>query len=182
MSSILPSSTHAQLDAEPDTCGRCWNDGGPDVALCLHGPRYADQPRPGWYHPRTWADGVMPLWEFPECHRLSIEEQVAWMQPPPRWLKGELFQLPSRAWHEWHWSRGLRLRRVPGFQPRNRRHIPDALRLAVYERDGFTCLHCGSVQNLSLDHIHPYSRGGLDVLDNLQTLCRSCNSRKGAKV
>lgn len=89
---------------------------------------------------------------------------------------------PSRAYYEWHWARGLKLRRVPGYEPRGRRHIPDALRLAVYERDGYTCLHCDAIQNLSLDHIHPYSRGGEDTLDNLQTLCRSCNSRKGARI
>lgn len=63
-----------------------------------------------------------------------------------------------------------------------RRKIPDALRLAVYERDGFTCLHCGDVESLTLDHIYPYSRGGEDTLENLQTLCRPCNSRKGARV
>ena len=37
--------------------------------------------------------------------------------------------------------------------------IPASLRAAVYERDGHRCLHCGSDQRLSLDHIHPYSLG-----------------------
>lgn len=60
--------------------------------------------------------------------------------------------------------------------------IPKELRLAVYERDGHACRHCGRTEHLSLDHIHPYSLGGEDALDNLQTLCRSCNSRKGARV
>lgn len=60
--------------------------------------------------------------------------------------------------------------------------IPKALRSAVYERDGHTCLHCGATDSLTLDHILPYSLGGPDSLDNLQTLCRSCNSRKGARV
>ena len=32
------------------------------------------------------------------------------------------------------------------------------------------------------DAIHPYSLGGEDTFDNLQTLCRPCNSRKGARV
>ena len=90
--------------------------------------------------------------------------------------------MESRAWYEWHWARGLKLRRIPGYKPRGRRHIPDDLRMAVYERDGFQCLHCGEVENLTLDHIHPYSLGGEDTFENLQTLCRSCNSRKGARV
>jgi 5-methylcytosine-specific restriction endonuclease McrA len=35
---------------------------------------------------------------------------------------------------------------------------------------------------LELDHIHPYILGGKFVVENLQTLCNSCNARKGAKV
>lgn len=163
-------------------CGKCWSRDEDALLLCLHGPQFADQPRLGWYHPRTWADGIMPLWEFDDERRGRIENAAARRTPPARWIEGELFRLPSRAWHEWHWARGLKLRRVPGYTPRGRRHIPDDLRMAVYERDGFLCLHCGTTENLSLDHIHPYSRGGQDTLDNLQTLCRPCNSRKGARV
>lgn len=37
-------------------------------------------------------------------------------------------------------------------------------------------------ESLSLDHIHPHSRGGSDQPENLQTLCRSCNSKKGARL
>lgn len=64
----------------------------------------------------------------------------------------------------------------------SRPHIPEALRIAVYERDGFNCLHCSAVENLTLDHVIPFSKGGPDTFENLQTLCRSCNSRKGARV
>lgn len=63
-----------------------------------------------------------------------------------------------------------------------RRAIPSMLRAQVYERDGRACVECGSESDLSLDHIWPYSLGGEDTLDNLQTLCRPCNSRKGARV
>lgn len=177
MHSVAPSTV-------PDAtyCGKCWTEDDGEILLCLHGPQFADQPRPGWYHPRTWADGIMPLWEFGREHRERIEASVALRKPPEQWLKGELAWLPSRAFYEWHWTRGLRLRRVPGYVTRSRRHIPDELRFAVYERDGFTCLHCDATENLSLDHIHPYSLGGEDALENLQTLCRSCNSRKGARV
>lgn len=66
--------------------------------------------------------------------------------------------------------------------PIRRSAIPLDIRTAVYERDGRRCLHCGATQNLSLDHIWPYSKGGPDTYENLQTLCRSCNSKKGARV
>lgn len=57
--------------------------------------------------------------------------------------------------------------------------IPPEIRWAVWERDNFTCKHCESRQNLSVDHILAESKGGTMTLENLQTLCKSCNSRKG---
>lgn len=61
----------------------------------------------------------------------------------------------------------------------HKKPIPATLRWEVWERDDFTCRHCGTRRNLSCDHIHPESKGGEATLDNLQTLCRSCNSAKG---
>ena len=69
-----------------------------------------------------------------------------------------------------------------GSLPDTRNAIPTAVRLAVYERDNWACRECASTADLTLDHIWPWSLGGTDTEDNLQTLCRSCNSRKGARV
>jgi hypothetical protein len=60
--------------------------------------------------------------------------------------------------------------------------IPAELRERIYNRDGHQCLKCAATDDLTLDHIHPWSLGGPDTEDNLRTLCRSCNSKKGAKV
>jgi len=70
----------------------------------------------------------------------------------------------------------------------NRRRIANAFnakkstRVAVFTRDDCRCVNCGSSDNLSIDHIHPVRLGGDNGLDNLQTLCNSCNSSKGGSV
>ena len=60
--------------------------------------------------------------------------------------------------------------------------IPEALRWKVFERDGFTCKCCGARDHLRADHIVPERKGGLATLENLQTLCAVCNSRKGDRA
>ena len=59
--------------------------------------------------------------------------------------------------------------------------IGQKLRTQVFERDQYRCLHCGTHKDLRADHIHPESKGGATTLENLQTLCAPCNSRKGVK-
>lgn len=46
----------------------------------------------------------------------------------------------------------------------------------------FKCVKCMKTNNLSIDHIIPISKGGSDELNNLQFLCRSCNSSKRDKL
>jgi len=64
----------------------------------------------------------------------------------------------------------------------DRAPIPPEVRERVFTRDGRRCVWCRSAKRLSLDHIWPWSLGGPDTEDNLQTLCRPCNSSKGARV
>lgn len=60
--------------------------------------------------------------------------------------------------------------------------IPVSIRTAVLKRDGRRCLVCGSIERLSMDHVIPFSHGGLDTIKNLRVLCVPCNSRRGARV
>ena len=43
---------------------------------------------------------------------------------------------------------------------------------------GGRCLVCGAESDICKDHINPLYLGGSDGIDNLQPLCRSCNSKK----
>lgn len=45
----------------------------------------------------------------------------------------------------------------------------------------YTCQRCRKKirkKDVDIDHIIPQSRGGRDVLDNLQCMCRTCNRSK----
>jgi hypothetical protein len=77
--------------------------------------------------------------------------------------------------------------------PQGFRWVRLSLRLAVYARDGWTCLWClrpvswapgrGRWSDCrpaaaSLDHLRPKSAGGQNHHGNLVTLCVGCNARK----
>jgi len=59
--------------------------------------------------------------------------------------------------------------------------VPKWMKKEVFKRDNYKCLACGTSENLTMDHIKPRSMGGLNDIDNLQTLCQHCNLSKGAK-
>lgn len=56
------------------------------------------------------------------------------------------------------------------------------LRRSTLARDSWTCRGCGVVdrsgRSLQADHITPLSLGGDNSLENMQTLCVECHSKK----
>ncbi len=62
-----------------------------------------------------------------------------------------------------------------------RKHVSQAKRLRVYERDNFECQLCGKPvpeEELTVDHIVPLSKGGSSWITNLQTAHYYCNQEK----
>lgn len=53
--------------------------------------------------------------------------------------------------------------------------------VALCTHYGDKCLRCGDPENLTVDHVKPVKLGGGSDISNLQPLCRSCNSWKGAR-
>ncbi len=68
------------------------------------------------------------------------------------------------------------------------RTVPLNLRIKVMSRDNFRCVFCGKSPatdigvKLHVDHIIPFSKGGTNSLDNVQTLCQDCNLGKSDEV
>ena len=82
------------------------------------------------------------------------------------WVEGELFDDPVP---------------IKSKSPA-RETIPNSLRIKVYARDGFRCVWCGSNENQTIDHFIPVCAGGTNDIDNLFTVCRSCNCKKGKTI
>ncbi|MDQ3996526.1 MAG: HNH endonuclease [Gemmatimonadota bacterium] len=51
-----------------------------------------------------------------------------------------------------------------------------ALQDRVHARD-VVCVRCGASKGLQIHHRIPLARGGRNVLDNLELVCRPCHGR-----
>jgi hypothetical protein len=118
-----------------------------------------------WYGMMVGAGAAMP-----EDEKLALQE---WERTHKDGLT------PTSDWPGWEKYIGKKPVPPPQPDPFRKQLIPVPLRWQVWERDNFTCVHCGTRRNLSIDHIKPESVGGTLEIANLQTLCRPCNSRKG---
>jgi 5-methylcytosine-specific restriction endonuclease McrA len=69
--------------------------------------------------------------------------------------------------------------------------ISKKIRMAVYERDNYTCVYCNrdlhedyknKTGQLTLDHFVPYIGRGEDQIPNLYTCCKRCNVIKYSHI
>jgi hypothetical protein len=70
-----------------------------------------------------------------------------------------------------------------------RRHVPAAIRRAVWERDGGRCTfvavngtRCGSKRFLEFDHVEPVARGGRTTVEALRLRCRAHNQFEAERL
>ncbi len=69
------------------------------------------------------------------------------------------------------------------------RHIPDAVRRAVWKRDGGRCTftsdtghRCEERKDVQYDHIDPYAKGGKASIGGIRLLCRAHNQFEAERV
>jgi 5-methylcytosine-specific restriction endonuclease McrA len=64
-------------------------------------------------------------------------------------------------------------------------HPPKFRKSAVFSRDGWQCQYCRgdlSRSNMTIDHVHPRSRGGETSWKNCVASCKHCNRKKANKT
>lgn len=111
-----------------------------------------------------------------ETFRLFLEENREVLRPVAHWGDGRGGYLCSLLIAEFFGEA------APVGRGDGKAKISRALAKQVFERDAYRCVSCSGYHDLTCDHVVPESVGGPTTLENLQTMCRSCNSRKGTAM
>ena len=64
-----------------------------------------------------------------------------------------------------------------------RKQFSAELKKELYKAQSSRCMYCGrklEIDLMDIDHKNPVAKGGSNTKRNLQLLCRTCNTRKGA--
>ena len=84
---------------------------------------------------------------------------------------------------------GRKVRQAPKEEVGSSRHIPDAIKRAVYERDGGRCTfvdergrRCGEIGALEFDHVDGFARTHRHDVDGIRPLCRAHNQHAADQV
>jgi 5-methylcytosine-specific restriction endonuclease McrA len=59
---------------------------------------------------------------------------------------------------------------------------PAFTRFNLFLRDRFSCQYCGTLSDLTFDHVVPRAQGGRTTWENVSTACAPCNLRKGGRT
>jgi 5-methylcytosine-specific restriction endonuclease McrA len=127
--------------------------------------------RPARFHNRTRPKG----WLAPSLqHR--VDTIMSWVRRLMRWspLAGIALELVRFD------AQKLADPTIAGTEYREGTLFGYEVREYLLEKWGRQCAYCGAKDvPLTIDHIHPRSRGGSDRVSNLTPACVPCNERKG---
>jgi hypothetical protein len=125
---------------------------------------------------RAETDGLLAASQVDRIPRPDRKEELR------RLVDVGLVAAVPGGWHIVDWldfNESLADRDARRALDRFRKELTEDVRREVFARDGHRCLRCGALDDLTIDHIIPVSQGGTHRIENLQTLCGSCNSAKG---
>jgi len=144
---------------------------------------------------RYYANGGVP-WNkkspvFVKCETCGVEFQIK----PARITRARFCSLSCHAKKKFT-NRGHGLSRTKEY----RKIYQQKRRFLEYGSDGsysfkeweilkvttnYRCVNCGEQEpdiKLTVDHIIPLSKQGINIIKNIQPLCRKCNLIKGGKI
>lgn len=127
----------------------------------------------------------------PECHTPKAFSCYSLNKARPDNLNASCKECFSPAYKEWYKNNVQeQIQRVQKRRRNQDRSLSYEEIEFIFNRDQHKCVECEFSdedhqilfgQRLHLDHIKPLAKGGLTCIENMQLLCRSCNSSKGIK-
>ena len=128
-------------------------------------------------HPER-ARETQRLWQSTNRDRLNAQARARTVTRPglARARKHRYNSTHPGIVRGWVRRRRARLLSAPGTG------FTDSQFRVLCEQHGNQCLCCCRQVALHADHIVPLSQGGADDIDNIQPLCKSCNSKKGTRA
>ena len=138
-----------------------------------------------WRMNNPEKDKKARLRRYKKNKKRECERQRKWRQK-----QGERYNIKRRKWQkEWYRKNSKWRREYAKMDWHKRREANGSFTLQEWEdlkkKCNYTCQICGKKEpeiKLTIDHIIPISRGGINYIKNIQPLCRSCNSIKGIKL
>lgn len=130
--------------------------------LRYRAPRFLNRRRPdGW---------------LPPSLRHRIDTTVSWVDRLARWAPVRMIHVERVAFDTHLLSAG---RPLEGVEYQHGTLYGYQVREYLLEKWGRTCAYCGAINvPLTVDHVHPRSRGGPDRVCNLALACVPCNQAK----
>jgi hypothetical protein len=177
-----------------DTVWMKWSSGPVVAAATVQGFRQVETCSADRLREMTLGSKLFDLSDYWVSLPPAFSAVVIWLVDE-RWLDAPFFpsaRSRGESWlplktpelrQAWLNTRAVEQPKVDTRRGARTRTIGYALRFQVLRRDGFTCQYCGRKPpevKLHIDHLQPWSSGGLNALENLKTSCEACNLGKGA--
>jgi len=113
---------------------------------------------------------------------------VPWQRAVTLWYQGkvEIVEVHDRELHavKFTFKMPSVVRLLKFVRIRRKEHVPFT-RANIYARDGYSCQYCGEAfasDDLTFDHVHPATQGGIKSWENIVTACLPCNKKKGGRT
>lgn len=145
------------------------------------------------YHHNWWKNNPERVKKYIERRKANYErflerQRLHSMRYRLKYGKRD-YEKHGCGWMRWH-KRHPGMRRIQNSLRRSRIHQAEgSYTIAEWENlkelYDYRCLCCGRREpeiELTADHVHPIAIGGSNKIENIQPLCKHCNSRKSTKI